>query len=196
MTDKLMRIIIIVGVLFHIVGLHQFGWGQRFAFRTSNHSLGVTLSLTGPTQEDVNKWVSSLAQVGTKELSGGFELGLDYLYRFDRSIFSVLFRPGYLTQRASGGDVTTSLTALSFFPIFRFYPLESQYIQFFMQVGVGYASVDLSLENGAIKGSYQNSAFGALAGIGVNFCINAHHCFVVEGNLRYLPIQRLEGTAS
>lgn len=175
-----------------IVGLSFESEAQR----AGNHSLGFAVSLTGPSQDDVNSWVSSLNTVGTKELSSGYEFLLDYQYRFDRTMFALLFRPSLLTQNASGGGVSSSLSSFNLFPMFRIYPLENSFIQMFMQVGVGYGSVNLKLENNGISGTYSNAAFGAVAGLGVNFCFTANHCAVVEGNFRYLPIERLEGTAS
>jgi len=168
---------------------------QANAQRAGNHSLGFAASLTGPSQSDVNSWVASLNTVGTKELSTGYELMADYQYRFDRTMFSLLFRPSFLSQSADGGGVSSSISSFTFFPLFRIYPLENNFIQLFMQVGVGYGSASLKLEKSGVSGSYSNSAFGALAGIGVNFCFNANHCAVVEGNFRYLPIERLEGNA-
>lgn len=166
------------------------------AQRAGNHSMGFNLSLTGPTQEDVNSWVNSLGLAGTKELAGGYEFLFDYQYRFDRTMFSMLFRPSYLTQSADGGGVRSSMTAFTLFPMFRLYPLENDFIQFFMQVGVGYGSVNLALSNGANSGTYSNAAFGGIGGIGANFCFTPNHCMTVEGNFRYLPIQRLTGSGT
>jgi opacity protein-like surface antigen len=169
---------------------------QALAQRAGNHSFGFSLSLTGPNQKDVNSWVNSLNTVGTKELSSGYEVIADYQYRFSRTIFALLFRPSFLSQSASGGGVASSLSSFTFFPMFRLYPLENSFIQLFLQVGVGYGNASLKLENGSTAGTFSNSAFGALAGLGVNFCFTANHCAVIEGNFRYLPIERLEGNAS
>jgi hypothetical protein len=170
----------------------SLGWAQA----RSSHSLGFQLALTGPSQDDVNSWVNSLNQVGTKEMGAGYEFLFDYQYRFQRTMFAVLFRPSYLIQDASGGGVKTSLRSFQLFPMFRLYPLENSFIQFFMQVGVGYGSADLKLENAGASGNYSGSAFGALAGLGVNFCFTPSHCVSVEGNLRYLPMPRITGSAS
>jgi len=170
--------------------------GQALAQRAGNHSLGFALSLTGPFQGDVNSWVSSLNRVGTKELNAGYELIADYQYRFDRTKFAMLFRPSLLSQSASGGGVASSLNSFTLFPMFRMYPLENSFIQLFLQFGVGYGSASLRLENNGAAGTYSNGAFGAVAGLGVNFCFTANHCAVVEGNFRYLPIDRLIGNGS
>lgn len=174
------------------LGLSQVVNAQRI----TGHSLGFSLGLTGPTQTDVNSWVTSLAQVGTQSLSGGYEFLFDYQYRFSRSMFSLLFRPSYITQSASGGDVKTSLTSFNMFPMLRMTPLENSFLQFFLQVGVGYGTASLSLQNGGVSGSYSSSNFGAIAGLGANFCFTANHCMVVEGNFRYLPMPRLTGNAN
>jgi hypothetical protein len=192
LQKKGIQILLWVLAFFSVLGLSSASYAQR----AGNHSLGFALSLTGPSQDDVNSWITSLNTAGTKDLSSGYEGLLDYQYRFNGTIFSMILRPSLLVQNSTGGGVSTSLTSFNFFPIMRIYPLENSFLQFFMQVGVGYGAVSLELKNGNDSGRYSNSAFGALAGLGVNFCFTESHCAVIEGNFRYLPIQRLEGTAS
>lgn len=173
-------------------GLSHYAQAQR----STGHSLGFSLGLTGPTQSDVNSWVTSLSQVGTQSLTGGYEFLFDYQYRFSRSMFSLLFRPSYITQSASGGNVTTSLSSFNLFPMLRMTPLENSFLQFFLQVGVGYGTASLNLQNNGVNGSYSSSNFGAIAGLGANFCFTPSHCMVIEGNFRYLPMPRLTGDAN
>jgi len=46
------------------------------------------------------------------------------------------------------------------------------------------------IKQGTGSMKFKGSAFGAMAGLGVDFCISESHCITVEGNLRYLPIER------
>lgn len=187
--------LILVGLFFVLFSFEQ-AQAQSRGGRATAHSLGFSLSLTGGNQSDVNSWVGSLNQVGTKELGSAYEFMFDYQYRFSRSMFAFLARPTYYTQSADGGGVSSALTGYTLFPMLRIYPLENSFIQFFLQMGLGYGSVNLDLSQSGVTGSYSNSAFGALGGIGANFCFTSNHCLVVEGNLRYLPIQRLTGSAN
>lgn len=161
-------------------------------------SLGFNLSIMSPSQSDTNEWIDSLAVSGTKNLGTGYELSADYEYRFSGTMFSLMFRPSYFTQTASGGGVEAKLTGYTFFPFLRLYPLESNFIRFFMQIGLGYGSLstELSNSNNSSSGTFDGSNFGATAGLGAQFCFTTSHCAVIEGNVRYLPIDRNTGSAS
>lgn len=162
------------------------------------HSLGLGLSIMSPSQGDVNSWIDSLGTTGTKNLGTGYEVMVDYEYKFSMTMFSMLMRPSYFTQSASGGGVEAKLTGLTVFPILRLYPLENNFIKFFMQVGLGYGQLktELSNSNTVGSGSFDGSTFGAMGGIGAHFCFTESHCLAVEGNVRYLPIERNTGSSS
>ncbi len=184
-----------LGLLIFVVTIFisSIGFAQK-----NPHSLGFNLSFTNSTQGDINSWISSVNLAGTKELGSAYEFIFDYQYRFKSSMFAVLFRPSYFMQSAEGAGVKASLTGMTLFPMFRFYPLENKFIQFFMQVGLGYGSLSATLENSNVSasGSYSSSSFGALGGLGANFCFTPNHCMVVEGNFRYLPFERMTGSGS
>lgn len=160
------------------------------------HSLDFAIALMSPTQGDVNAWVTSLGTAGTKEVGTGYEFMFDYHYRFSSTMFALMFRPSYFTQSANGGGVEAKLTGLTFFPMLRLYPLENNFIKFFMQVGLGYGKLTTDLSNNGASGSFDGSAFGAMGGLGAQFCFTDAHCMSIEGNIRYLPIERNTGSAS
>jgi opacity protein-like surface antigen len=162
------------------------------------HSLGIGLAIMSPNQSDVNSWVDSLSLTGTKNLASAYEGMIDYEYRINMTIFSMMFRPSYFTQQASGGGVESKLTGMTIFPMLRLYPLENAFIKFFMQIGLGYGQLktELSNSNTGGSGSFDGSAFGAMAGLGAQFCFTESHCMNIEGNMRYLPIERNTGSAS
>ncbi|MGE0634005.1 MAG: hypothetical protein AB7O96_16445 [Pseudobdellovibrionaceae bacterium] len=176
-------------------GLLTLG-SMTWAASGSGHSLNFGLSLMSPTQKHVNSWIESLDKTGTKEVSAGYEFSLGYEYRFSGSIFSILFRPSYFMQSASGGGVKADLSGVTAFPMLRLYPLENNFIKFFMHMGLGYGSLTTKLENDSASGTFDGSTFGAMAGLGAQFCFTPSHCAVVEGNARYLPIERNTGSSS
>lgn len=161
------------------------------------HQFGGGIAMISPAQDDLNSWISGLGVVGTKEMGAGYELFFNYEYRFSGSMFALHFRPSYIMQSASGGGVESNMTAFTFFPMLRLYPLENDFIRFFFQVGLGYGSMNLSLKNNTGgNGTYTGGNFGALGGLGAYFCITDSSCFVAEGSFRYLPMQRLTGSGS
>lgn len=164
----------------------------------AEHSLNFGLGLNTANQKDVNQWVDSLGYAGTKNVGSGYEFFAAYEYRFSSSMFALHFRPSYYTASASGGGVDASMSGLTFFPMLRLYPLENKFMKFFMQIGLGAGMLTTKLSNSTTggSGSYGGSAFGAVAGLGAQFCFTDAHCMLVEGNARYLPMERNSGTGT
>lgn len=161
------------------------------------HQFGGGIAFISPAQDDLNSWISGLGVVGTKEVSSGYEIFMNYEYRFSGTIFAMHFRPSYITQGASGGGVEAKLTGFTIFPMLRLYPLENDFIRFFFQIGLGYGSLTAAISNNSGgNGTYSGGNFGALAGLGAYFCFTASSCVVAEGSFRYLPMQRLTGTGT
>jgi hypothetical protein len=94
-------------------------------------------------------------------------------------------------QTADGGGYKYDLKGFTIFPMFRLYALENYFIKFYFQTGLGYGNLDgsISAPNGHSV-DFKGGAFGAVGGIGVDFCFTDAHCLTVEGNMRYLPIER------
>lgn len=160
------------------------------------HLLGGGLIFMSPTQTDLNSFIDDQTVVGSKNLATAYELFMDYEYRFSGSMFAINFRPAYFTQSASGSGIEASLSGLTFFPIFRIYALESDFIRFFFQIGLGYGHITAKLANAGGSGTYTGGTFGALGGIGAAFCITSNSCFAIEGNMRYLPIMPVTGSGN
>ena len=156
------------------------GGGSEFTF-------GIGYS--GATQSDINSAASAEGASGA-QLSGGMEYSVTYLYRFPSSIFALAFRPSYFTQTAGASGMSNSVTAILFYPMLRFYPLESPMFHLYMQAGVGYASLSGTTTYNSASVSYTGTDFGAIAGIGVEICFTDHQCATVEGNARYNAIPR------
>lgn len=163
------------------------------------HSITGGLTTISSNQKDLNSIIDSVNStqggVSTKSLTSAYDFFIQYQYRFSGSIFALVFRPSYFTQSGKGsggivGDYNHSLTGFTFFPLLRLYPLENNFIRFFMQAGVGFGYLKGEVKQGNASLSYSGSNFGAQAGMGAEFCFTENHCMTVEGNVRYLPIER------
>lgn len=161
--------------------------------------LGIGFSTVSSTQKDINSIMDSVNStqggVSTKNLTSAYDFFIQYSLRFTGSMFALVFRPSYFMESGKGsgptvGDYEHSLTGYTFFPLLRLYPLESSFIRFFMQAGVGFGHLKGEVKQGTASMSYSGSNFGAQAGLGADFCFTANHCMTLEGNVRYLPIER------
>lgn len=163
------------------------------------HSITGGLTTISSDQKDLNSIIdtvnSSQGGVSTKSLTSAYDFFVQYQYRFSGSMFALVFRPSYFTQSGKGsgttvGDYNHSLSGFTFFPLLRLYPLENSFIRFFMQAGVGFGYLKGEVKQGDASLSYSGSNFGAQAGLGAEFCFTENHCMTLEGNVRYLPIER------
>ena len=164
---------------------------------TGDMSLGIGISTVGAGQNDLNDVIDAdVAANGasTKNLGSALEFFAQWTYRFSRTNYALVFRPSYFMQEATGsasnGSHDYKLNGFTVFPIFRLYALENSFIKFFMQAGLGYGSLNGEMSQGANSLKFKGSAFGVMGGIGADFCFTETHCLTVEGNMRYLPIER------
>lgn len=178
-------------------GARRGGGGSGFF--SGDHSLGVGFAYMGASQDDINGAIddantATTGGISTKNLGSGYEFFANWIIRFERSMYSIVLRPGYFTQSSTGSGNGQSydykLSGLTFFPMFRLTPLENDFIKFFMQMGLGYGSLSGDIKAAGQSIAFSGSAFGAVGGIGVDFCFTPSHCVTIEGNVRYLPIER------
>lgn len=151
--------------------------------------LNVGFGLTTADQTDLNQAIddaNTAQSTNNKNFGSAYEVFGSYIYRFDNSMISFVFRPSYFMQSSGKYE----LTGYTLFPMMRLTPLENSYIKFFMQGGVGYGNLSGSWKNTTDNFKFQGGAFGATAGIGVDFCVFEASCITIEGNTRYLPIER------
>lgn len=160
---------------------------------SSDSSMGFGMILMSPTQDDLN---SSIASINTAQATSIDKLGTAYefmgyyQYRFSSTMYAMQFRPSYFTQSSKGSGYETKLTGMTFFPMLRIYALENSFIHFFLQLGVGYGKLDGEMTGPGTSASWSGDSFGTMGGMGAEFCFTSSHCMVVEGNVRYLSIQR------
>ncbi|MBX2987497.1 MAG: porin family protein [Bdellovibrionaceae bacterium] len=163
---------------------------------SGSSSMSFGLALITADQKDLNSVIDHYGGTnpGLKNIGSGLEVFAEYAFRFDRSIYGLVFRPSYFMQSTDGkcgsGSCEYKLNGLTFFPMLRLTPLENDFIKFYMQAGVGYGNLKASVKQDSASGDFSGSAFGGMAGIGVNFCFTESHCMTIEGNVRYLPIER------
>ncbi|AZZ35320.1 hypothetical protein CIK05_00380 [Bdellovibrio sp. qaytius] len=154
------------------------------------HTFGGGIIVMTPSQDDLDQHISDVNTANGSSLGkfgSAYELYGQYSYRFSSSMFALQFRPGYFMQSAGN----YSLKGMTFFPMLKIYPLENNFIKFFLQTGLGYGTLkgDIGYANGA-NVSFSGGAFGAIFGLGANFCFAGSHCVGIEGNFRYLPVER------
>lgn len=165
------------------------------------HSVGAGIMVISPSQDDLETYVNAInstQSVAVEKPGSAYEFSAHYQYRFGGTMFAFQFRPSYFSQTSGGNGYDIKLTGFTAFPMLKLIPLENSFIKFFLQTGIGYGSLSGQLSeggNGASVG-FSGSAFGTIAGLGAEFCFTPSHCMVVEGNLRYLPIQRNIVTSS
>lgn len=152
-------------------------------------SLGLGIATVSASQDDLNGAATDTG-ANVKQLSSAWEFAGTWGYRISGSMYSLMLRPSYFMQSADGGGYKYELTGLTVFPMLRIYALENYFIKFFFQAGVGYGNLNGSISTPTHTLDFKGGAFGALGGIGVDFCFTDAHCLTVEGNMRYLPVER------
>jgi hypothetical protein len=165
---------------------------------SGEHSLSFGVGLVTASQDDINGVIDAGNNNGTgghvKSLGSGYEFFAQYGIRFDNSMFGFVLRPSMINQSTSGdcqgSHCKYEVDGLAIFPMLRMIPLENDFIKLFFQLGLGYGQMNGEITQGSNSVKFKGSAFGAMGGLGVDFCITQSDCISVEGDLRYLPIDR------
>jgi len=163
------------------------GGGAASAIPSGASSIGIAFSTVSASQDDLNGVATTNSG---KDMSSAMEVAASWIYRYDRTSYAFVLRPSYFMQSTDSGTTEIKLTGFTVFPMFRIYPLENTFIKFFMQGGLGYGSLKGSMDINSVTADFEGSAFGAVGGMGVDFCFTDAHCLTIEGNIRYLPIER------
>lgn len=171
--------------------------GGKGSFAGGSLSVGLGLGLTTTNQSGLNTMIGT-SKTAVNSSTSNFSSGMEYIgfatFLFSNNFVAIQLRPTYFTQSTSGsgtdGSHSYDLSGYTVFPLVRIIPLSNDIIDFYMQFGLGYGKLNGSITNGARKAEFTGSNFGAQVGLGANFCIIPEHCFGIEGNYRYLPIER------
>jgi hypothetical protein len=167
--------------------------GGGASFFSGDSSIGFGLALVPASQNSLDGIIDAYNDANgtsTKNFGSGYEFFANWIYRYERSDYALVFRPSYFMQDATGDGNSLKLSGFTVYPMFRLYALENDFISFFFQAGLGYGSLKGDTKLGSESFSFEGSAFGASGGIGVDFCFVPGHCLTIEGNLRYHPIER------
>jgi Outer membrane protein beta-barrel domain len=177
--------------------------GGRSAFAGGALSFGLGYSFSTAEQDGLNQIISD-AKVNNSATTSNLSSASEYVgfvtFTFSNSLVAIQLRPTLFQQSESGngtaGNYNYDLEGFTFFPLVRLIPLSNDIIDFYIQGGLGYGKLSGEIKNGPTEVSFSGTNFGAQIGLGANFCFWPEHCFGVEGNYRYLPIQRNMITSS
>lgn len=172
--------------------------GGKAAFAGGSLSVGLGIAFSTAQQDGLNNMIAASKTaspgVSTGNLSSAMEYNLQFTFRFANNLAAIQLRPTLFQQEATGsgaeGAFNYKLDGFLVFPLVRIIPLSNDIIDFYMQFGLGYGKLNGEITNGTRNASFSGSNFGAQVGVGADFCFVPDHCFGVEGNYRYLPIQR------
>lgn len=171
--------------------------GGRGAFAGGSLSFGLGYSFSTAEQDGLNQVINNAKVANsatTSELSSATEYIGFATFTFSNNFVALQLRPTLFQQSESGngtgGNYNYDLNGFTLFPLVRIIPLSNDIIDFFIQGGLGYGKLSGKITNGPTEASFSGTDFGAQVGLGANFCFWPEHCFGVEGNYRYLPIQR------
>ncbi len=171
--------------------------GTKGVFGGGSFSMGLGLSLSTADQTGMNNLIDASKTAVASSVSK-MSAATEYLgfvtFRFANGYTAIQLRPTLFNQSESGsgtdGSHSYSLSGYTIFPLARIIALSNDFIDFYVQGGLGYGKLEGEIKNSARRASFSGSAFGVQAGLGAEFCFVAEHCFAVEGNYRYLPIDR------
>jgi opacity protein-like surface antigen len=191
-TPKYIAILLSALFIFITTDIHAAGDGA---------SIGFFIGTTGSSQDDMNSLIDSQnsnanGPISTGKLTSALEFSAHWSFRFG-NILGFHLRPSYFYQTTdgsssvSGGSYDYSITGFTLFPMFRMFLLENNYIKFFTQVGIGWGFANGEIKEDGMSVKFSGNSSGFLGGIGAEFCIADSHCINVEGNFRYLPIERM-----
>lgn len=173
---------------------HQNTWAVGSEF-----SLGLNIGTTGGGQSDMNNLITSAnsreSSLSVSELNNAWDISLMFTYKVT-SMIALQLRPSlyYLSEDGSNatGSFEYSVLGFNLFPILRLYLLENNYIAFFSNVGVGWGLASGDVKEASDSLDFSGSNLGYMVGLGAEFCFfGGSHCMNIEGNLRYLDIERV-----
>lgn len=185
----------VMGAILMVLGFA----GPALAAKRGGWAMGANLGITTASQEDMNTLISNANKAQGGITTGGFGTAYELTgflnYRFSGSIISLSFRPSYYTNSTSGNNgsgapYNYSLSGLTFFPMFHLYLLESKYIRFFVNAGVGLGTLAGEVREDSASVEFSGAASGFQGGLGVEFCFTVNHCVNVEANYRVMDFPR------
>ncbi len=167
-------------------------------------SLGLSAGITANDQGDLNELqrrANARDTISASSLGNAWEFVGIFQYRYNGSFLALQLRPTYFFQSedgtsAAGGKYEYGVSGYTIFPVAKFHMLESDAIKFYSQLGIGYGVADGSIQEDTAKVEFSGGDLGYLAGLGAEFCFLKSHCVMIEGNYRFLEIDRVTSDSS
>ena len=171
--------------------------GTKGIFGGGSFSMGLGLALSTADQTGLNGLIDA-AKTASNSSASKLGTATEYVgyltFRFANGYTAIQLRPTLFSQSSGGsgtdGSHDYSLDGYTIYPLARIIPLSNDFIDFYVQGGLGYGKLNGSIKNGSARADFSGSAFGMQMGLGAEFCFVPDHCFNVEGNYRYMPIER------
>lgn len=174
-------------------------------FFEGTFSLGLSAGITAADQGDLNELQSRAntreGGISTGQLGNAWEFAGIFQYRYNGSFLAVQLKPTFFFQsedgsNAAGESFEYGVSGYTIFPTAKFHMLESDFMKFYSQlaIGYGYASGKIKEAGGSVE--FSGGDLGYLAGLGAEFCFTKSHCISVEGNYRFLEIDRVTSDSS
>lgn len=195
---KLMNRIVVVALGLTV---SQTSMAQLFE---GSFSLGATLGITANDQGDINELqrrANARATISTSSLGNAWEFAGIFQYRYNGSFLALQLRPTYFFQSEDGTDsggakYEYGVSGYTVFPVAKFHMLESDSIKFYSQLGIGYGVASGVIQEDTAKVEFSGGDLGYMAGLGAEFCFLKSHCVMIEGNYRFLEIDRVTSDSS
>lgn len=160
----------------------------------NSHSIGFGGSLVTVNQSDLNGHIEYIGSP-TSTFGQAYEYDVFYDYRIFDSLWAIQLRPSYFSQTVSGSGYEYSLKSYSIFPVLRRYLLGNRDNRLYMLLGGTFTTLRGEVQQPTGKVSFEGSNYGALVGLGAEFCFGSH-CFILEGNYRNLSFENNKVTSS
>jgi Outer membrane protein beta-barrel domain len=205
MKNKL-SLLIILSVLLCVLDSRaqskKRGGGSK-ALKGGAFSVGLGIGFGSISQPGLSESIR-LSKTNSSATTDEFKSGTEYIgfltYRLSNNFTAIQLRPSIYSQSTTGtgplGNYDYELSGFTAFPLIRFIALSNDFIDFYIQGGLGYAKIDGRITNDSRRASFTGDAFGTQVGMGADFCFFPEHCLGVEGSYRYLPIERNLVTSS
>lgn len=171
--------------------------GTKGIFGGGAISIGAGIAISTADQTGINGMINA-AKASANSSASTMGSATEYMghvtFKFANGFTAIQLRPTLFSQSSSGsgtdGSHSYKLDGFTLFPLARIIPLSNDFIDFYIQGGLGYGKLSGSIRNGSRAVDFSGSAFGVQGGLGAEFCFVPDHCVNVEGNYRYLPIER------
>lgn len=173
-----------------------FSW----AASNENWSIGLLGNIVTSNQSDMNTLITRanvrVGGVTTQPFGNAYEFGGYIQRRLTGSGIALQLRPSYFTTSTSGtgagGAFNYSLTGYAVAPLLKYYILENTSVKLYLIGGINWGLLTGKIQEASGSVTFSGSNVGYQGGLGTLFCFGSKgaHCLTLEGQVRYLYIER------